>query len=939
MARSIRTHLLAAFAVIVAISLTAVLFSWVSVKNTREKLDVIVSETLPLISNSLKLDKYAQLFSLYIHEFHEINSTTEHEDLTKKLDTCIEEIEVLLDNLELLKFDSDRIQLIRSQTNQLVESMAEQNEHFHVFSKASSTLQQAVAALREKQQTFITITTPQVDNSYQDFLDKSDSISSEMRKFISRFETDPLNTNAALLDSKVRVGFDTLVSSAAGEMRYTLEAVALTYLATSLLYEAANSRELDQINRLEAQFQQLIPKIRTIRLILSHSSPDKHDVIISAVPIFNFGVDKSVPSIFNLRRQELLLRKIAANAAGDALLFGENLTAALDDLNVATEELAASTSNQLHANLKMAQTVQIVLGVSAVLFSLLIAWLYVEKAVISRISALRAAMESGSKGGEMDIHTSGNDEISYMARALYTFIDQQKTAESRIRTTLDELNAVLDNIEYGIVFLDSKLNVQLTNRAFVQMWEILPTTLSQALSLEQLIDSTICTNINLPNAESVSLSPENITKVLCRSALSPTEIELHNGKIFQHQCYEFGEKGQMLTFFDITDLKENQRNLVQAKKTETIGLMAGGVAHDLNNILSGIVSYPDLLLSQLSEESNLRQPIETIKKSGQRAAAVVADLLTITRGAISQKEVANINTLVKEYLTSPEGMQLKELYPEVIISTELSTQPLYCKCVPMQIKKCLMNVIANAAEAIGSSGTVNISVAVDIPSSLLPLPKELEMSELLVITVSDNGPGISEEDIKHIFEPFYSRKVMGRSGTGLGLTIVWNTLKDHGGGILVESDKRGTLFHLLLPVEHGLDLEAKSLSTVVEMQGNGEHILVVDDEQLQRDIASRMLSTLNYQITAVASGEEAMRLIKEQEFDLILLDMVMSPGINGRETFEQIVTLKPEQRAVIISGYSGSEDIDMARSLGVKESLLKPYTVKQLGETVKKALS
>ena len=387
--------------------------------------------------------------------------------------------------------------------------------------------------------------------------------------------------------------------------------------------------------------------------------------------------------------------------------------------------------------------------------------------------------------------------------------------------------------------------------------------------------------------------------------------------------------------------KSTEEKLHRAEKMEAIGLMASGIAHDLNNILSGIISYPELLLMRLPEDSKLRQPITLIKESGLRAAAVVADLLTVARDAAKVRVFTDINTLILEYLQSPEAVNLQKIKPDIVITTSLSPNlPKVC-CSPTHVNKCIMNLVMNATEAFSTFGEIKVS------SSVLSLPNDslpeviLPSGDYVVVTVEDNGSGISAEDLIHIFEPFYTKKKMGHSGTGIGLTVVWNCMEDHGGVVRVKSDKgKGTTFTLLFPLGGG-ETECHagiSAGEVTVFQGEGETILVVDDEVHQRDIAIQILAELGCQAKAVNSGDAAIAYVKEHKVDLLLLDMMMEPGIDGCETFAEIVKIYPEQKAIIVSGYAESESVKRALDLGAASFLKKPYTMEQLGTLVGAAL-
>ena len=386
------------------------------------------------------------------------------------------------------------------------------------------------------------------------------------------------------------------------------------------------------------------------------------------------------------------------------------------------------------------------------------------------------------------------------------------------------------------------------------------------------------------------------------------------------------------------EIKRLQNKVLQSQKMEALGLMAGGVAHDLNNILSGIVSYPELLLMGLPEDSPLRKPIKTIQESGMRAADVVEDLLTVARGVATGKDVSNLNTLIEGYLNSAEYQKLAATHPAVLFKTELDSDLLNIGCSPTHIKKTLMNLITNASEAIEGSGTVIISTTNQYVDEPLKGYEEVRIGEYAVLTVSDDGSGISPRDLERIFEPFYTKKVMGRSGTGLGLAVVWNTVQDHKGYINVKSSERGTVFELYFPVTREKVAAEEGEMPIEDYLGHGEKILVVDDEERQREIACGMLTTLEYAAEAVSSGEEAIEYLKGKSVDLIVLDMVMPKGLNGRETYEEIIKIHPGQKAVIASGFSKTREVDLAQKLGAGKYIKKPYVLEKIGVAIKEEL-
>jgi len=385
--------------------------------------------------------------------------------------------------------------------------------------------------------------------------------------------------------------------------------------------------------------------------------------------------------------------------------------------------------------------------------------------------------------------------------------------------------------------------------------------------------------------------------------------------------------------------KKLEAQLQQAQKMETIGILAGGVAHDLNNILSGIISYPELLLLDLPEDSPLRKPLLTIQTSGEKAAVVVQDLLTLARRGVTITEIVNLNSIISEQLESPEYEKLKSFHPNVDINTNLEKDLLNIKGSTAHLGKTVFNLISNAAEAMPDGGNLFISTEnlyIDRPIRGYDHVAE---GDYVTVTVSDTGIGISEEDMKRIFEPFYTKKVMGKSGSGLGMSVVWGTVKDHNGYIDVESTKgKRTTFTLYFPVireELAID---KSLLSIEDYMGKGESILIVDDVEEQREIASGMLKKLGYSVKSVSSGEEAIEYMKDNSVDLLVLDMIMDPGIDGLDTYKKILELHPGQKAIIASGFSETDRVKKAKRLGVGAYVKKPYVLEKIGVVIKEEL-
>ena len=399
-------------------------------------------------------------------------------------------------------------------------------------------------------------------------------------------------------------------------------------------------------------------------------------------------------------------------------------------------------------------------------------------------------------------------------------------------------------------------------------------------------------------------------------------------------------------FTDITSRKlsedENrhlQLQLQRAEKMEALGVLAGGVAHDLNNILSGLVSYPELLLLDLPEDSPLRRPILTIESSGKKAAAIVQDLLTLARRGVAVTEVINLNEVITEYLGSLEYEKLKKFHPNTEVEINLIRDLFNITGSPVHLSKTVMNLVSNAAEASPDGGRIIISTKNQYVDQIIRGYDEVKEGDYVVLTVADEGIGISAEDKEKIFEPFYSKKVMGRSGTGLGMAVVWGSVKDHKGYInVVSTVGKGTEFKLYFPVTRKEREKSDADNLMEEYIGNGEKILVIDDVREQRDIASMLLTKLGYSVTSVSSGEKAIEYMKTNSADLLILDMIMDPGIDGLQTYKDILKLHPGQKAIIASGFSETDRVKEAHRLGASQYVRKPYALKKMGLAVRTEL-
>ncbi|NOZ87061.1 MAG: response regulator [Deltaproteobacteria bacterium] len=391
------------------------------------------------------------------------------------------------------------------------------------------------------------------------------------------------------------------------------------------------------------------------------------------------------------------------------------------------------------------------------------------------------------------------------------------------------------------------------------------------------------------------------------------------------------------------EFKALQKKMARAEKMEALGLLAGGVAHDGNNILAGIVGYLELLHISMAKDDENMEYVEGALDASRQMAAMINDLLTITRGGMEEKKPLSLNHLVEEFLASPTMLELKKIHAGVNVKTSLMSDLLNIKGDGYALSKVLLNLTSNAMDACKEGGVVEIATKnIYVEDGIAQADLKLSSGEYVVLTVRDNGVGIKKEDQSRIFEPFFTKKIMKRRGTGLGMTLVYQTIKEHDGIIEVNSvPEVGSTFDIYFSAtREAFEIEVPENETrITDLEGKGEKILVVDDVESQRNILTNILSRLGYEASSAPSGEKAIELFKDNEFDLVVLDMIMPPGIDGLETYRRILTIRPGQKAVITSGFAETDRVKEALKIGAGQFVKKPYSLVRIGRVVKAELS
>jgi len=525
-------------------------------------------------------------------------------------------------------------------------------------------------------------------------------------------------------------------------------------------------------------------------------------------------------------------------------------------------------------------------------------------------------------------------QVSRQTRSL-TRINQHLKKEVRKRQKavqeLKKYARVVEASNDAVALLDRDHNHLLVNSAYLRSFGVSKSEL-QRINLPDVIGSELYEqHLREPIQRCLAGEQTNLTAPCVTTGSALRYLNIHLGPYMVSENHVLG---YAIDIRDITDQVELENQLKHAQKMETIGMLAGGVAHDLNNILSGLVSYPDMLLVNRTPDDPMYNPLHIIKRSGERAAAIVSDLLTLARRGVGNLQPVSLNTIIREFAGSPEYEAMLQSAHGVRVELRLDEELLNIMGSPVHLAKCVMNLFTNGLEAMPAGGVLTLDTVNRYYEPHQAPDPEMAGGEYVVLTVTDTGVGMDRDRIGHIFEPFYTSKVMGRSGTGLGMTLVWSAVRDHSGHIGVDSTPgAGTTFTLAFPATRQ-EAAVAVPQDLRHFRGNGETALVVDDVEEQRRFASEILAMLGYLVETAASGEEAIGLVRQKRYDIIVLDMIMPGGLDGLATYEQILAIAPEQRAVIASGFSDAGNVAKAQALGAGSYVRKPYTVLSLAAAV-----
>ncbi|HYR68660.1 MAG TPA: ATP-binding protein, partial [Candidatus Dormibacteraeota bacterium] len=387
---------------------------------------------------------------------------------------------------------------------------------------------------------------------------------------------------------------------------------------------------------------------------------------------------------------------------------------------------------------------------------------------------------------------------------------------------------------------------------------------------------------------------------------------------------------------DVTDRISLEEQFRHAQKMEAVGQLAGGVAHDFNNILTAVIGYADLLLSRMSKNDPSRPAVEEIHKGGERAASLTRQLLAFSRRAATQPRIVDLNAAVRNL----EPMVRRLADERIRFELRLSETIRSVRIDPTQLEQVIVNLVVNARDAMPEGGVISIQTdSLELAAAQDQANFGLDSGSYVRLRVGDTGGGIAPEVMQHIFEPFFTTKAPGR-GTGLGLATVYGIVRQHGGCVRVDSELgHGTEFEILLPQIAALEQAAAPEPQVADFPGGTETVLLVEDDPSLLLLARESLSELGYRVLAVSSASEALRVLDREtaRIGILVTDVVM-PGMGGRELGERVKRDFPGLPILFVSGYTRDAGLTQGSERSGVQFLEKPYTALALARKVREVL-
>jgi two-component system cell cycle sensor histidine kinase/response regulator CckA len=504
-------------------------------------------------------------------------------------------------------------------------------------------------------------------------------------------------------------------------------------------------------------------------------------------------------------------------------------------------------------------------------------------------------------------------------------------AEEALRKSEEQYRQIVETTSDGIIKINTHRKIEFVNRRFAEMLGYEPAAMIQRSVFEFMSAA----------AKRTAESSMKRRKAGETKAVNTT-FRHQNGRdiaVNLAGSVILDEAGRYIGYLaavrDITEQNKLEEQLRQSQKMDAVGQLAGGMAHDFNNLLTVINGYSELAITQLQPDNPLQNAMEQIKKAGTRAAALTRQLLAFSRKQILMPTVVDLNELISEL----EKMLQRLIGEDVLLRTKLAPDTGSIKADRGQIEQVVMNLVINARDAMPSGGELTLETHnVDLTEDFSRQHLGVSPGAYVMLAVSDTGVGMSAETKARIFEPFFTTKEAGK-GTGLGLSTVYGILQQSGGSIWVYTELgRGTTFKVYLP--HFADDSLRSRPTNAPRGGKQgtETILLTEDDEMVRTLATKVLTGYGYQVLTAANGREAISIVEHHShpIHLLITDVVM-PGMHGRDLADRLTALRPELRVLFMSGYT-DRAIVHEQFLDEKTFIQKPFSPQRLASKIREIL-
>lgn len=549
--------------------------------------------------------------------------------------------------------------------------------------------------------------------------------------------------------------------------------------------------------------------------------------------------------------------------------------------------------------------------------------------------------------GALNISSHTHEEIPHPARDMLEAIAAQVggllarfRSEEALRESEGLHRLLADNISDVIWTMDvdikkvSYVSPSIRHLTGFTPDEVMRMSMIELLAPESLEKAAGVIGSVVKELEEGTFEPMTVELDLLRRDGEAVSVETRISAVYGHE----GVPSYILGVTrDVSERKRLEEQLRQSAKMQAIGELAGGVAHEFNNMLTGILGYASMLRLTAEPGTSVYESARTIEKAAERASDLTRKLLGFARRGRQRREPVDIHGVIRDVVSL-----LRQTVSERIhISCEMNAEDIVITGDPAQMEQVLLNLALNARDAMPTGGDLVLKTGIEEFNDPRTLPEpDIRPGRFAVLTVSDTGSGINPEDMGRIFEPFFTTKGKGR-GTGMGLAMIYGTVRNHAGFITVESTPgQGTTFKAHFPLEVDVVQDEQPPPSAPAPDSGTGRILVVDDEEMIRDVARSLLEVCGYEVVTMSNGLEAVDYYRDHGggIDLVIIDMVM-PEMSGRECFQALRELDPNVRAVLSTGYGANGEAREIVQDGMAGIVLKPFSKGALSAAVREALS